>query len=215
MKPSVASVRPISTQLSSMTEPIETTSRQCSSQSLSSTSGGDHLAYRLSLDLDADADTPTSPLDATHGGSPLAHRRHRSGSRCRELHEHTASCREMHGATRSPSSSSSMSGQMMNGGDGDEDLSPLGNRRQREIMPESKKDERYWERRRKNNEAAKRSREKRRMNDILMEKKIVLLSQENVSSPSPPTSLRISRNIVVSFSRRWFYIFSISPFVVK
>lgn len=52
-------------------------------------------------------------------------------------------------------------------------------RRQREFIPEHKKDEKYWERRRKNNEAAKRSREKRRLNDVAMEGKIVELTQDN------------------------------------
>ncbi len=53
-------------------------------------------------------------------------------------------------------------------------------RRQREFIPEHKKDDKYWERRRKNNEAAKRSREKRRLNDVAMEGKIVELTQDNV-----------------------------------
>ncbi|CAL8103321.1 unnamed protein product [Calicophoron daubneyi] len=52
-------------------------------------------------------------------------------------------------------------------------------RKQREFIPDSKKDDKYWERRRKNNEAAKRSREKRRQNDILMEHRINLLNAQN------------------------------------
>ncbi|CAH8615224.1 unnamed protein product [Heterobilharzia americana] len=52
-------------------------------------------------------------------------------------------------------------------------------RKQREFIPDSKKDDKYWERRRKNNEAAKRSREKRRQNDILMECRINQLNAQN------------------------------------
>ena len=52
-------------------------------------------------------------------------------------------------------------------------------RRQREFIPEFKKDEQYWSKRRKNNEAAKRSREKRRMNDVVMCQKIQELTAEN------------------------------------
>ncbi|TPP67061.1 Nuclear factor interleukin-3-regulated protein [Fasciola gigantica] len=52
-------------------------------------------------------------------------------------------------------------------------------RKQREFIPDSKKDDKYWERRRKNNEAAKRSREKRRQNDILMEHRINVLNAQN------------------------------------
>ncbi|KAH7970917.1 hypothetical protein HPB49_016708 [Dermacentor silvarum] len=39
-------------------------------------------------------------------------------------------------------------------------------RKQREFIPDNKKDDTYWDRRRRNNEAAKRSREKRRLNDM-------------------------------------------------
>ncbi|XP_005413262.2 PREDICTED: nuclear factor interleukin-3-regulated protein [Chinchilla lanigera] len=52
-------------------------------------------------------------------------------------------------------------------------------RRQREFMPEEKKDTLYWERRRKNNEAAKRSREKRRLNDVAIEGRLAALLEEN------------------------------------
>ncbi|KAM9241623.1 NFIL3 like protein [Dugong dugon] len=52
-------------------------------------------------------------------------------------------------------------------------------RRQREFMPEEKKDTIYWEKRRKNNEAAKRSREKRRLNDAAIEGRLVALLEEN------------------------------------
>ncbi|XP_053073747.1 NFIL3 like protein [Acinonyx jubatus] len=52
-------------------------------------------------------------------------------------------------------------------------------RRQREFMPEEKKDTVYWEKRRKNNEAAKRSREKRRLNDAALEGRLAVLLEEN------------------------------------
>lgn len=52
-------------------------------------------------------------------------------------------------------------------------------RRQREILPEEKKDTVYWEKRRKNNEAAKRSREKRRLNDQALEGRLAAVLQEN------------------------------------
>ena len=52
-------------------------------------------------------------------------------------------------------------------------------RKQREFIPEFKKDDCYWSKRRKNNEAAKRSREKRRMNDAAMAQKIMELTTEN------------------------------------
>ncbi|XP_011932760.1 PREDICTED: uncharacterized protein LOC105593832 [Cercocebus atys] len=52
-------------------------------------------------------------------------------------------------------------------------------RRQREFMPEEKKDTVYWEKRRKNNEAAKRSREKRRLNDAAIEGRLAALMEEN------------------------------------
>ncbi|XP_069991089.1 nuclear factor interleukin-3-regulated protein-like [Penaeus vannamei] len=52
-------------------------------------------------------------------------------------------------------------------------------RKQREFIPENKKDESYWDRRRRNNEAAKRSREKRRFNDMILEQRVVELSKEN------------------------------------
>ena len=52
-------------------------------------------------------------------------------------------------------------------------------RKQREFIPDNKKDESYWDRRRRNNEAAKRSREKRRFNDMILETRVVELSKEN------------------------------------
>ena len=52
-------------------------------------------------------------------------------------------------------------------------------RKQREFIPDNKKDESYWDRRRRNNEAAKRSREKRRYNDMILETRVVELSKEN------------------------------------
>lgn len=52
-------------------------------------------------------------------------------------------------------------------------------RKQREFIPDNKKDESYWDRRRRNNEAAKRSREKRRFNDMILEQRVVDLTKEN------------------------------------
>uniref|UniRef100_A0A671F9Z3 BZIP domain-containing protein n=1 Tax=Rhinolophus ferrumequinum TaxID=59479 RepID=A0A671F9Z3_RHIFE len=52
-------------------------------------------------------------------------------------------------------------------------------RRQREFLPEEKKDTVYWEKRRKNNEAARRSREKRRLNDAALEGRLAALLAEN------------------------------------
>ncbi|KAL0268355.1 UNVERIFIED_CONTAM: hypothetical protein PYX00_010328 [Menopon gallinae] len=52
-------------------------------------------------------------------------------------------------------------------------------RKQREFIPDNKKDDSYWDRRRRNNEAAKRSREKRRFNDMILETRVVELSKEN------------------------------------
>ncbi|XP_071455283.1 nuclear factor interleukin-3-regulated protein [Hetaerina americana] len=52
-------------------------------------------------------------------------------------------------------------------------------RKQREFIPDNKKDESYWDRRRRNNEAAKRSREKRRYNDMILEQRVVDLTKEN------------------------------------
>ncbi|OQR75114.1 hypothetical protein BIW11_00827 [Tropilaelaps mercedesae] len=67
------------------------------------------------------------------------------------------------------------------------DVSPLGGgrdalfpqRKQREFIPDSKKDDSYWDRRRRNNEAAKRSREKRRLNDMVLETRVLELVKEN------------------------------------
>ncbi|XP_055640703.1 uncharacterized protein LOC129778074 [Toxorhynchites rutilus septentrionalis] len=52
-------------------------------------------------------------------------------------------------------------------------------RKQREFIPDNKKDDSYWDRRRRNNEAAKRSREKRRFNDMVLEQRVVELTKEN------------------------------------
>lgn len=52
-------------------------------------------------------------------------------------------------------------------------------RKQREFIPDNKKDDSYWDRRRRNNEAAKRSREKRRYNDMILEQRVVELTKEN------------------------------------
>jgi vrille len=52
-------------------------------------------------------------------------------------------------------------------------------RKQREFIPDAKKDDSYWDRRRRNNEAAKRSREKRRFNDMVLEQRVIELTKEN------------------------------------
>jgi len=52
-------------------------------------------------------------------------------------------------------------------------------RKQREFIPDNKKDESYWDRRRRNNEAAKRSREKRRLTDMVLESRVFDLTKEN------------------------------------
>ncbi|XP_074605253.1 uncharacterized protein LOC141858412 isoform X2 [Brevipalpus obovatus] len=52
-------------------------------------------------------------------------------------------------------------------------------RKQREFIPDSKKDDCYWDRRRRNNEAAKRSREKRRISDMVLEGRVLELTREN------------------------------------
>lgn len=81
----------------------------------------------------------------------------------------------------SPSPSSPMSDNMQNYEMGGhlprKDL--FSQRKQREFIPDNKKDESYWDRRRRNNEAAKRSREKRRFNDMILEQRVVELSKEN------------------------------------
>ncbi|KOX68987.1 Nuclear factor interleukin-3-regulated protein [Melipona quadrifasciata] len=56
---------------------------------------------------------------------------------------------------------------------------PITMRKQREFIPDNKKDDSYWDRRRRNNEAAKRSREKRRFNDMVLEQRVMELSKEN------------------------------------
>lgn len=64
----------------------------------------------------------------------------------------------------------------------DDEVYPPGyipSRKQREFIPENKKDDGYWEKRRKNNEAARRSREKRRVHDMALENRIMDLTREN------------------------------------
>lgn len=56
---------------------------------------------------------------------------------------------------------------------------PFSSRKQREFIPDAKKDDSYWDRRRRNNEAAKRSREKRRFNDLILERRVIELTKEN------------------------------------
>lgn len=75
-------------------------------------------------------------------------------------------------------------------------------RKQREFIPDNKKDESYWDRRRRNNEAAKRSREKRRFNDMILEQRVVELSKENHVLKAQLTAIKdkfgISGEAVVS-----------------
>ncbi|KAL3869222.1 hypothetical protein ACJMK2_041931 [Sinanodonta woodiana] len=62
------------------------------------------------------------------------------------------------------------------------DLSPssfIPSRKQREFIPENRKDDHYWEKRRKNNEAARKSREKRRIHDMALENRIMDLTRDN------------------------------------
>ena len=51
-------------------------------------------------------------------------------------------------------------------------------RKEREFVPEYKKDDHYWLKRQKNNEAAKRSREKRRVNDMAVSDKLNQMAEE-------------------------------------
>lgn len=68
-------------------------------------------------------------------------------------------------------------------------------RKQREFIPDSKKDESYWDRRRRNNEAAKRSREKRRFNDMILETRVIELSKENHLLRAQLTAIKDKYNI--------------------
>ena len=52
-------------------------------------------------------------------------------------------------------------------------------RREREFIPENRKDEDYWDKRRRNNEAARKCREKRRIQDSVLEDRIKELVAEN------------------------------------
>lgn len=63
-------------------------------------------------------------------------------------------------------------------------------RKQREFIPDSKKDDSYWDRRRRNNEAAKRSREKRRLNDMVLETRMLELTKENALLRAEIVALR-------------------------
>ncbi|KAG8187148.1 hypothetical protein JTE90_004890 [Oedothorax gibbosus] len=71
---------------------------------------------------------------------------------------------------------------------GGKDIFPA--RKQREFIPDSKKDDSYWDRRRRNNEAAKRSREKRRLNDMVLETRMLELSKENAMLRAELVALR-------------------------
>lgn len=63
-------------------------------------------------------------------------------------------------------------------------------RKQREFIPENKKDAGYWEKRRKNNEAARRSREKRRYHDMALENRIMDLTRDNCKLRNELTSIK-------------------------
>lgn len=82
-------------------------------------------------------------------------------------------------------------------------------RKQREFIPDNKKDESYWDRRRRNNEAAKRSREKRRFNDMILEQRVVELSKENHVLKAQLTAIKdkfgISGEAVVSVEQVKIY----------
>ncbi|KAM6167444.1 NFIL3 like protein [Erethizon dorsatum] len=71
-------------------------------------------------------------------------------------------------------------------------------RRQREFMPEEKKDTVYWEKRRKNNEAAKRSREKRRLNDVATEGRLAALLEENALLRAELRALKLHLGLLPS-----------------
>ena len=74
------------------------------------------------------------------------------------------------------------------------DEDSLGNyipsRKQREFIPENKKDAGYWEKRRKNNEAARRSREKRRYHDMALENRIMDLTRDNCKLRNELSSIK-------------------------
>ena len=63
-------------------------------------------------------------------------------------------------------------------------------RKQREFIPENKKDDGYWEKRRKNNEAARRSREKRRYHDMALENRIMDLTRDNCKLRNELTAIK-------------------------
>lgn len=63
--------------------------------------------------------------------------------------------------------------------DSNSSLPYIPSRKQREFIPDNRKDEGYWEKRRKNNEAARRSREKRRVHDMALENRIMDLTRDN------------------------------------
>ncbi|XP_037077400.1 actin cytoskeleton-regulatory complex protein PAN1-like [Pollicipes pollicipes] len=69
-------------------------------------------------------------------------------------------------------------------------------RKQREFIPDNKKDESYWDRRRRNNEAAKRSREKRRLTDMVLESRVFELTKENYLMRAQLSAIRDKFGIV-------------------
>nr|AKN63485.1 vrille [Lutzomyia longipalpis] len=115
-------------------------------------------------------------------GPPMGHHQMHSPRGHMEMyHEHTSSM-----SPRSPGADSY--GQREPGGNQNYEIGSAAHlkrkelftqRKQREFIPDNKKDESYWDRRRRNNEAAKRSREKRRFNDMVLEQRVVELTKEN------------------------------------
>jgi len=82
--------------------------------------------------------------------------------------------RSMIGAPNSPGAYSMVSSPIMGNSN-----QVFNSRKQREFIPDAKKDDCYWDRRKRNNEAAKRSREKRRISDMVLETRVLELTREN------------------------------------
>jgi len=87
--------------------------------------------------------------------------------------------RESNHSLVSTQSQVSESGYTSYGEDGYSQNGYIPSRKQREFIPDNKKDDGYWEKRRKNNEAARRSREKRRVHDMALENRIMDLTRDN------------------------------------
>ncbi|XP_053386620.1 nuclear factor interleukin-3-regulated protein-like [Mercenaria mercenaria] len=72
-------------------------------------------------------------------------------------------------------------------------------RRQKEFVPENRKDNGYWEKRRKNNEAGKKSREKKIINTLALENTMMELTRENIRLKNE--LMLIKRKFGVSFGK--------------